>query len=324
MSVLSQAFSSRLLRGHYADEKPLIPFDYRGTPQEKRRLISMVNSIASHSQTGRAVLQKAAENGYSLSFGMQSGSYGFTNAEEKRLVLNPCFKDGALLNTLVHEARHAGQFANGIETKFGKMALRSEVMVFRAIEADACATAAFAMLEAEQNNIQVKGNLRIGASAETKKLFRRADTKAALQSAFNDWYDDLAIKQSYEDSYIIQPMRDAVKNKKEAEMPYHTVVSSDQVIDRICTTPQGCYFDDKNALDNLRYLDISPATKAVADRFFEIREMRTGAKPDKSYEDLPINRQLSALHGYFKGVSYEKASQTPPLFLAQRKTSSGR
>ena len=48
MSALSQAFSSKLLRGNYAEEKPLINFDYKGTEQEKRRLISMVNKIASH------------------------------------------------------------------------------------------------------------------------------------------------------------------------------------------------------------------------------------------------------------------------------------
>lgn len=321
MSVLTQAFSSKLLRGHYAEEEPLIPFNYEGSPQEKRRLISMVNKIASHSETGKAVLQKAAECGYSLSFGMQHGSYGFTDADKKKLVLNPCFKDGALLNTLVHESRHAGQFANGIETEFGKMTLRSELMVFRAIEADACAVAAVAMLEAKQNKISVKGALRTGASGTVQNLFlKNADTKTVLQAAFNDWYDDIHIKQSYEDSYIIQPMREAVKEKKEKKMPYDKVVTSAQVIDRICATPEGCYFVNKDALNNLRYLDISPATKAVADRFFEIREMRTGAKPDKSYADLPINRQLSALHGYFKGVSYEKAPKTFPLPFSRNRS----
>lgn len=323
MSVLAQVFSSKVLRGHYADETPLIAFEYKGSPQEQKRLISMVNKIASFSETGKAVLQKAADSGYSLSFAMQSGSYGYADAESKSLVLNPRFKDADLLNTLVHESRHAGQFESGIEVRFGQLTLRSEIMSFRAMEADACATATFSLLEAEKNGLKIKGGVRTGASAETKKLFNEnADAKTVLQTAFDSWYADRMTKESYEDGYIIQQMRDTLKKNKEADTPYDKPVASAQVIEQICTTPNGCYFDDKNALDDVRYLDISVGTKTVADRFFQIREMRTGMKPDDSYADLPVNRGFTFLHGNFHGVCYDKSQKKLPLILAQKQRQS--
>ena len=90
MSVLAQIFSSKALRGHYADEKPLIDFEFQGTDQEKRRLISMVNKIATYSETGKAVLQKAAENGYSLSFKMHA-AFNFLSLVSNNIFLTiPC------------------------------------------------------------------------------------------------------------------------------------------------------------------------------------------------------------------------------------------
>lgn len=322
MDILRKAFSSSLLRGHYEKEDPRIPFTYIGSEQEQKRLISMVNRIADHSETGREVLQKAAENGYTLSFGMQSGSYGYTESKEKRLVLNPAFKDADLLNTIVHESRHAGQAANGAEASFGKMTLRSEVMNFRAMEADACAIATLAMMEAEKNGLTMKGDLRTGADMETKKLFdENAGKKDVLKHAFDDWFKDLSIKESYEEGYIIQPMKEALKKKTEKEMTYNVSVSSAQVIDKICATSEGCYFEDKNALDDRKYLDISAGTKAVADRFFELREKRTGIKPDSSYADLPVRHGFTMMHGTFYGVCYDKAAAPSklPLILAQKK-----
>lgn len=323
-SVLRKVFSSPLLRGHYEKEESLIPFKYEGSEQEQKRLISLVNKIAAHSETGKAVLQKAAENGYTLSFGMQKDSYGYAEPKGKRLVLNPKFNDASLLNTLVHESRHAEQFAHGAEQDFGKLTLRSEIMEFRAAEADACAVAALAMLEAEKNGLTMKDKLRIGASYETRKLFNgNADKKDVLRAAFDSWFEDRGRKEAYEDGYIIQPMKNGLKKKAEKKMTYSTAVSSAQIIDQICTTPDGCYFSDKNALDDAKYLDISAGTKEVADRFFALREKRTGMKPDTSYADLPVRQGYSMIHGTFHGVCYDKTPSPSklPMILAQKQKS---
>ena len=67
-SVLSQAFSSKLFRGSYPDEKPEVDFKMEGTKQEKRRLTSLVNRISRSSEFGKSVLERASEAGFTVSF----------------------------------------------------------------------------------------------------------------------------------------------------------------------------------------------------------------------------------------------------------------
>lgn len=327
MSALSQAFSSKLLRGNYAEEKPLINFDYKGTEQEKRRLISMVNKIASHSETGRAVLQKAADAGYSMSFEIQSGCYGFANPEGKRLVMNPMFRDGDLMNTIVHESRHAGQFLDGVETDFGRLNLKSEIIEFRAMEADACAMATLAVLEAERNGLKQRG-LRSEASPAVRQAFDEGkDNKEVLNLAFDKWYDDLPVKESYEDSYIIGHMRAALKHPQTMiDSTYDVPVSAKEAAELICTTSDGCYLQNPEKLETeKKFIDIAQGTKAVADKFFALRERATMRAPDESYKDLPVRQFPTMLHGNFAGMCYEvKKPAKNPVALLKAKAAQGR
>lgn len=331
-SILRQAFSSPLLRGKYEKEESLIPFNYEGSEQEQKRLISIVNKIASHSETAKEVMMKAAEGGYTLSFGMQKGSYGFANADGKQLVLNPCVKDDNLLNTLVHESRHAGQFINGMTVQFGQMDVKSEVMTFRAMEADASAVAALAMMEAQKNGMPMKkGLFTMDACTEAQNLFNNgADKKDILKAEFDSWYKNRLIREAYEDGYIVKPMKEAMKKKEEKDMPYSASVTSAEIIDKICATKDGgCYFDDKNVLSDKKYMEVTYNTKCAADRFFEVREMRTGMKPDTSYRDLPLAQSVTAVQGVYHGIYYTggvyfdkkpKESKLPSI-LAQKQKS---
>lgn len=325
MSVLAQAFSSKILRGHYPEEKPLINFEYKGTEQEKRRLISMVNKIASHSETGRAVLQKAADAGYSMSFEIQPGCYGFANPESKSLVMNPMFKDGDLMNTIVHESRHAGQFCSGAQQNFGVLNLKSEIIEFRAMEADACATATLAVLEAERNGLKEKG-LRSEASPAVCEAFNAGkDNKEVLNLAFDKWYDDLPIKESYEDSYIIGHMRSSMKSTDALfQCAYDKNVTPEQTAMRICQSPDGCYLQNPEKLETGKYIDIARGTKAVADKFFVLREKAFGHAPDESYKDIPVREGISMLHGNFAGMCYDAKPVKVSAALLKAKASRGR
>lgn len=71
-------------------------------------------------------------------------------------------------------------------------------------------------------------------------------------------------------------------------MNFSKDVKSADVVDKICATQGGCYFSDKNALDDPKYLDISERTKEIADEFFKRREWSQFEKPDTSYLDLPV------------------------------------
>lgn len=319
MSKIAQIFSSPVVRGFYPDEQPEVPFKMEGSKQEKKRLTALINRIAKSSPFGKSVLEKAAEN-YTLCFEMQSQTAGYTAPKSKVIALSPEYSDKYLLNVLVHESRHAGQFENGLNCDFGQMTVRSELMQFRAMEADAEACAGVATFEMKQKGDKKPFAKFSETSYDIAKQLQAfdgnpaADTGEMLRAAFDGWYKDGMIKDAYESSYITSIMDRAILDKTEAELPYSKQVKSADVIEKICVCPAGCYFaDDKNHLDNPALLDISHGTVKTADRFFEVRKMRTGMEADASYKDLPTRAGFSEMFntGVYLGKTAPETKKAP-------------
>ena len=143
-------------------KKPAVAFKMSGTRKDKKRLIALIDTVAQSSLFAKDVLRKAAEKGYTLSLASQTGSLGFTNGDRKTIMLQPSASDEKLLSTLIHECRHAGQIENGVNAPFFSLNVKSELMVRRAMEADACACAAYGVM-------QMKENGRLEAYEEYKK-----------------------------------------------------------------------------------------------------------------------------------------------------------
>lgn len=275
-------------------KKPAVPFKMTGTRAEKKRLIEMINTVANASPFAKDVLDNAAKNGYTLCFKNQHGSVGNTNGGLKEISLLPSASDDKLASTLIHEARHAGQIANGADFQFFSLNVKSEILVRRAMEADACACAALGVMQMKENGFAAaydaykKDSPELFAALETAGQ-NNASPDELLKTGFDCWYKDTRTKAAYENVYLTNPMKKANYDGFYFMMDFYKDVKSADVIDKICVGTQGNrYFADKNALDDMKYLDISERTKEVADEFFKERESYQFQKPDTSYQSLPV------------------------------------
>lgn len=316
-SVLKKAYGPKNTSVSYPNETPLVDIRIQGRRGKKRnndekRLISFINTIARHSPFGRAVLEDAAKDGYTLVFENQKDACGFCDKESKIIALNPVLSDELLTATLAHESRHAQQFARGAEDAFGVFNLRSELMYTRAMEADAETAAAATCHEIRINS----GNAgpwkefsedSVEIAADFVRAASSADspvTDKMLQGAFNGWYRDISMMTAYEDGYIVDTMKFAMRNTKDEMPPYDKTVESGEIVNMFCSNAAGkCYWaENPDVLNDKDKLSIDPATYHAATMFFKVREMKTGIKPDPSLETLKVRFELEKPDKQFKSA----------------------
>ena len=306
-SVLKKAYGPKNTSVNYPNEAPLIDIQIQGRKGKRRyndekRLTSFINTIARHSPFGRAVLEDAAKDGYTLIFENQKDSCGFCDKESRIIALNPALSDELLTATLAHESRHAQQLARGAEDAFGVFNLRSELMYTRAMEADAETAAAATCHEIRINS----GNAgpwkefsedSVEIAADFVRAAPSADspvTDKMLQGAFNGWYRDIPMMTAYEDGYVVDTMKFAMRNTKDEMPPYDKTAESGEIVNMFCSNAAGkCYWaENPDVLNDKDKLSIDPATYHAAKLFFKVREMKTGVKPDPTLETLKVRFDL--------------------------------
>lgn len=306
-SVLKKAYGPKNTSVNYPNEAPLIDIQIQGRKGKRRyndekRLTSFINTIARHSPFGRAVLEDAAKDGYTLIFENQKDSCGFCDKESRIIALNPALSDELLTATLAHESRHAQQFARGAEDAFGVFNLRSELMYTRAMEADA-ETAAAATCHEIRINSGNAGSWKefsedsVEIAADFVRAAPSADspvTDKMLQGAFNGWYRDIPMMTAYEDGYVVDTMKFAMRNTKDEMPPYDKTAESGEIVNMFCSNAAGkCYWaENPDVLNDKDKLSIDPATYHAAKLFFKVREMKTGVKPDPTLETLKVRFDL--------------------------------
>ncbi len=272
-SMLARFFSSRLVRGSYRDEEPEVAFKLQGSRQEQKRMTALVNRIARQSPTGKEILKEAADEGYTLCFGEQLMTYGYCSPDTKQLVLNPMFSDARLVSTLTHESRHAGQFRRGMPDEVGLLEFKAEVIAFRAMEADANACAGVVCHElAHRGDDEPWQAFDESCHAMTLPLrYCREETvpRDNITRSFLAWYAYKDLKDSYEQSYIRDPIRQALKEKRGSELPYDRPMTTAEIVRRVCSSPKGgCYFSmPPETLEGPKYADISKETKREVEEF---------------------------------------------------------
>lgn len=320
-SFLSRVFSSPLVRGRYADEKPEIEFTLTGSKTEQKRQAHLINTIARHSPTGKKVLQDAAAAGYIIGFEMMADSCGSCNKENKTILLNPMMNDAKLITTLAHESRHAQQNLHGVNSHFCTYDVATELRLRRATEADAQAVAV-------QTALEIRAATHDGSAFREFKssypeivadlpLFSRekplaevvADRNKNMTTAFCGWFDQDEIVSAYEDGYLRSHLK-SVAGKDEmtqmhifAERPFRGHLSPVEIVKQVCRTENGeCYLaNDPHVLNRPKMCGIMPETKAAADMFFNRRQQMTDRSKDISYRELPERnpRSFAPKYGYF-------------------------
>lgn len=313
-SLLGQLFSSPIIRGFYKDEKPLLEVKIEGNKYEQKRMISLINTIAQNSPTGRETLNEAAKAGYTFSFERQPGSYGFCNAEDKKICLNPMINDDKLVATLTHEARHAQQHINGVPKAFCTLDVASELKLRRATEADAQAVAAQTALEIRAST---KDSKVWNAFEDTSRDIAYSVSKPVLSAsledvvakrdknmrdAFKGWFNNGRIIRAYERGYLYGHLAhvDDLSKPEElkayfAEKPFEGHKTSADILKMVCSTGKNqSYFDkDLGIMDrDERMCGICEETRNAADLFFSKREESLKKAPDNSYKNLPDQGSL--------------------------------
>ncbi|MGD9638661.1 MAG: DUF6782 family putative metallopeptidase [Alphaproteobacteria bacterium] len=215
-------------------------------PKEIAKLCDIINIIAT-SKTGKETLEIASKAGYRLNMEFAFGSNGGTSKSKKLIVLDPFTSNDKLAGVLIHEARHAGQFERGEldsedTTRPRNYSIKSELMKYRATEADAQATAAQALWEIWDNGDMAPFRAFASVSPEIANRFADAvsnDEKAltngeARTQAFLGWYDNNKIKTLYEQGYTVNVMKEHQESGIESKDTYSDEITAQEIINQIC------------------------------------------------------------------------------------------
>ncbi len=307
MSVLNEALnpSSPAIENNSV-EKPVVDVDMSPCKEEEKpRMISLINRLA-RSPIGLETLQIAKEAGFTFSFfDGETSCCGACDEAGKWIKLNPAKTDDKLVGTLCHESRHAGQFYRGAHEKFGVYDVRSELIMFRAIEADAQTYAIAACNELRFNGD--KGPYREFRNAYPAIEERFMDaldksqgelTNEVMTETFKGWYDQTRTKTAYEEAYLVEPMQTELSNLmvgKEPTLNYTEKMTGKDIIAIAGWIKDGNYFtDDPSVLEKGVYIEVANTTLKSLENFFKAREALTGMAPDPSIEGLPTRMNTSS------------------------------
>ena len=190
----AQKATKTLMRAFTASEE--------GRKVEEEALFKKIVDSVMKTENGRETLTELSGFGYSFAF--EAGNFsGFCDSDKKKIVINPNISFPSMLQTAVHEGRHAIQYS--LERPDAPSAALIQAASFlrfsRAIEADASAhEAAFAYeckdvipevyRDAEKQNLPM-------FRAYAGEMEKSGDEKKAMRASFAAWYEC----DSYRDFY---------------------------------------------------------------------------------------------------------------------------
>ena len=157
--------------------------------------------------TGRETMTALSGLGYSFHFDTARDCAGFCMPGQKKIVINPEFGFGCMLETIVHEGTHAIQ--KSLEKRnapdYPDMKIADMLRCRRAIEADAVAhEMAFVyeckdVLPSVYKNAQERGLPMFDAYVDEMEY--SGDEKKAMRSAFFAWYECKEYLDGYDKNY---------------------------------------------------------------------------------------------------------------------------
>ena len=280
--------------------KPVVDIDMTECkPEHQPRMIALVNRLAK-SPCGLETLQIAAENGFKFSF-FDKGvrCCGACDEAGHWVRLNENESDDKLIGTLCHECRHAGQFVRGAHEAQGVMDIKSELIVFRAMEADAQTYGITACKELALQGETGPYETFKKRYPEIEKAFDTAYQKEGkvnhnvMTATFEGWYDQLRTKTVYEEAYQIEPMTKEIYDLQQGKKPTlfydKQSMGAEEAVAMAGWTKNGNYYvNDPKRLESGKFLDVAQATMEDFNDFFRMRKELTGMEPDKSIKDLPV------------------------------------
>lgn len=278
-----------------AEELPLIPVVLDGTPKEKNKLARIVNETC-RSEAGRAILEAAAQMGYSLRFDestVEDDSFGYADPVDRFCALNPRNSTPEAVVTLAHELRHAFQYESEAIRSVSPDVhdTKTKMMVSRATEADAEAYGCLVAWELKEAGRPAAWNDFIESYPEIVVPFENAvrngsNTDEARTAAFLGWYDNSVRRNDYDKRLLkeLQSFNPSRLNKKLKSLPARTIIAE------VCRDPQrtSSYFTkDPATLESGKYAVMYEDVKRKFERYFEARSRFKGRLPDVSLASIP-------------------------------------
>ena len=154
---------------------------------------AIVDSVMK-TKKGRETLTSLSKLGYSFAF--EKGNFGgFCAPEQKRIVINPSFGFEYMLQTAVHEGRHAIQYSLESENRpnYEHTQIASSLRMHRAIEADAVAHEMAFVYECKDVMPNVYEKARESDlpmfHAYVGEMEKSRDERKAMQACFKAWYE---------------------------------------------------------------------------------------------------------------------------------------
>ena len=299
--TLQQVFSKDFFDKYDPVVEPVVQIDMTECKKEDQpRMIALVNRLAK-SPSGLETLKIAEENGFKFSF-FEPGvnCCGACDEAGHWVRLNPNETDDKLVGTLAHECLHAGQFVRGAHEAFGVMDVRSELIAFRAMEADAQTYAITSCKELALQGETGPYNTFKKRYPEIEKAFDTAYKAAGNQithdvmtETFEGWYDQLRTKTVYEESYQIEPMLKEIYDLKQGKEPtlfYNKQkMSAEEAVAMAGWTKDGNYYTkDPKRLESGKFSDVAEQTMGDMRDFFKLRKELTGMECDPSLDTIPV------------------------------------
>ena len=276
-----------------------IPCRVMGTKEEKAKLRELVARLAK-SETGKATLKKAFQGGYSieLTSGLD-GTLGVCDPNKKIVSLNASCSDDENVATLAHEMRHAVQFVNRMGSHTERDDTKTQIMMTRAMEADAEATAALATWELKQQGEEGPWKLFVQdgptvaeafvASVEKNGLETKENKNKALTEAFKGWYFNPRIRAAYDGGHV-DFMKEIMAEGSAYLLQFDRNKKPETIIAGVCKSENGENYclDKPSILLGEKYLSMSEKHLNALKRFMKEREQKYGLTPDPSLDEIPV------------------------------------
>lgn len=167
--------------------------DAKNAVKEEILFEEIIDSVMK-TKKGRETLTTLSKLGYSFAF--EKGNFGgFCAPNQKKVVINPSFGFEYMLQTAVHEGRHAIQYSLESENRpnYEHTQVASSLRMHRAIEADAVAHEMAFVYECRQvmPNVYEKAK-ETGLPmfhAYVGEMEKSHDERKAMQACFAAWYE---------------------------------------------------------------------------------------------------------------------------------------
>lgn len=205
----------------------------RGDARDQRKMKKVTDRM-SKSDEGKALIDSLKKWGVSLSLD-SLGPYGglYEGKDVKHIWLNEAQFTADMVSTAAHEGTHARQDHIGKQTSHANMSLQESMALTRFYEADACAHAALVAWQLKEKgdpnvftmyqSSPLYGHICSAIKKESRKnFFRPLSDKEVLQTAFEAWFENAALRDGYDKQSMFMNAKAVLMQSDSAVRAHYT------------------------------------------------------------------------------------------------------